>query len=677
MLQHFKNPFAVSLLLTGCFVALNADIATAQTDPSFPGLNVPTQVSPGLQPQPKDLDREQRRLEQKEDVPEVKIDVPEPGPSVQLQSPRFQVNDITVNGVTVYRPEKIEEMVSQYEGQSLTLDELGKLVDEINKLYRGDGYLTTQAYIPPQDIQEGRVAIQVLEGRIGTISVSGNKFYRTFVLERNIPQQPGEVLNIRDLEDALNRINQRENFRLKAVLSPGDETGETDIRLEIAERQPWQIAGTFDNQGRPFIGMYRYGVELTNQNLTGMGDRLYARWIGARGDGTNVALAGYALPLNRFGTEAAYNFGYSRVNVDLDIRNQPKIEGSAANHQVLLSQPLDKNRTWVVDAGFNARNISSYIDNVRTNRDSIYSLQFGLNFDQVDRWGRTFARGQFTVAPDWGGSHNEQFSKYEVFFTRLIRLPWRNMLILRANTQLTPDALPPAEQFQIGGAFSVRGFTEGVIVGDRGWNFGVEHRWPIPFLRSTSPYLADRVQGAFFFDFGQAWLDKSNPAYIGGLSHQPSRTMLISAGTGVRARLTRYAQGFVDFGWGLVDRSVVEPTAQPTFRVHFGIRSELLPDKIVSRDTGEAEVIKESKLITDDEAFNASAVEDTNDASQGAGLYDTGTMTDSAAINLDSVGLDVEPEPETGFTPTADPLADSLVEPAAGNASSETIEWED
>jgi hypothetical protein len=37
-------------------------------------------------------------------------------------------------------------------------------------------------------------------------------------------------------------------------------------------------------------------------------------------------------------------------------------------------------------------------------------------------------------------------------------------------------------------------------------------------------------------------------------------------------------QGFVDFGFGLLDRSDVEPNAQPTARIHFGVRSDLLPD---------------------------------------------------------------------------------------------------
>jgi len=604
MRHNLTLKLALSLVLvTGAAIPFVGQSASAQGVLGVPQVN-PAQQAPS--PTELSLPEEQKKENRtypgdNTDIEDVKIDVPEPPPVAKIQSPQFFVNDIRVTGITIFKPEDIEPIVTQYKQKDLTLDQLSGLVDEINQKYREAGYLTTQAFIPPQDIENGVVTIEVLEGKIGRLYVSGNKYYKTWFLEKKIPQEPGEPLNIKDLEKTLNRINQQENFRLKAVLSPGQDTGETDLKLEVAERQPWQIAGTFDNQGRPFIGMYRYGVEVTNQNFTGIGDRVFAKWIGASADAgakdTNVIIAGYTLPISTIGTELGYNFSYSRVNVDLpQVPQGTDVRGTSFNHSILLTQPLDKLRRWTVDAGVNFRAINSYSNIARAafgldNQDRIFSTQFGLSYDNVDRWGRTFARGQFTFAPHALGGE-EKFSKYEMFFNRVHRLPMRNTLILRAYSQLTPDALPPAEQYQIGGAFSVRGFTEGLLTGDRGWSFGVEDRFPIPFLRHVSPYLADRVQGAVFFDYGQAWLDQSNTSYVDGISGSAGRTLLMSVGTGVRARITRFASGFVDLAWGLVDRNQAEPTAQPTFRVHFGIRSELLPDTMKTHDMGDPVEIK-------------------------------------------------------------------------------------
>ncbi len=691
-----KYSLALSIVLTGSFLATSL-LSTGYTQVVVPqNLINQTQQQSGAGKQYDSgdltLPEEQRKEKQKfdaegEEKEKVEIDVPEPPETQKLQSAKFLVNEIQVAGVTVFENEEVEAIVSEFKGKSLTLEELGGLVDQLNQLYRSQGYLTTQAFIPPQDIQGGVVQIEVLEGRIGTLAVTGNKFYKTWMLERNIPQEPGDVLNIRDLEDALNRINQQENFRLKAVLSPGTQTGETDIRLELAERQPWQVAGTFDNQGRPFIGFYRYGAEVTSQNVTGIGDKFYARWIGAHGKRTNVALAGYTLPINRHGTELAYNFAYSRVNPHLGLRRgNPDIRGTAVTHQALVTQPLDKNRTFVADAGFNWKYINSYSNigskssvMTRTGRVQIASMQAGLNFDKVDRFGRTFARSQVTVAPDWGSQRYDQFVKLESFFTRLVRLPKNNLLILRGNWHYSPHELTPAEQMQIGGAFSVRGYTEGLLSGDRGWNFGVEDRFPIPGLRKVSPYLADRIQGAVFFDYGQVWLDKKSPLFIQGVSNTLSRQLLLSVGGGFRARLNRYAQGFVDLAWGLSNRSSVEPTrSNHTMRVHFGIRSELLPDTLKKHDTGEPELIKEAysskeekklakkeakrlrKLAKDEakteeseEVFGANAVDESEVMTPEEQLFSPEeAFEENGAINLDVINLDAS-DAEMDTVPTS------------------------
>jgi hemolysin activation/secretion protein len=236
----------------------------------------------------------------------------------------------------------------------------------------------------------------------------------------------------------------------------------------------------------------------------------------------------------------------------------------------------------VVDLGLNARRATSFFDGDKTGTTDVRSAALGLNFDKYDRYGRTFARSQATFAPEWLGA-NTRFFKVENYFTRVTRLPKNNLLILRAYSQWTPDDLPPIEQFQLGGINSVRGYTQGLLIGDRGYNINAEWRWPVPGLRHVNPWLGERIQGAFFFDYGQAWLDKSNRYYIAGVSNARNRTSLMGAGVGVRAHLTDYMQGYADFAFGLLDRKDVEPNAQPTVRVHFGVRSELLPNDYKSR----------------------------------------------------------------------------------------------
>jgi hemolysin activation/secretion protein len=145
----------------------------------------------------------------------------------------------------------------------------------------------------------------------------------------------------------------------------------------------------------------------------------------------------------------------------------------------------------------------------------------------------------------------------------VINLPHRNYLLINGFTQLTSSPMPPCETIMSGGASSVRGYTEAIVFEDRGLVVNIEYRWPIPFMGKLCPWVDERVQVVTFFDFGQAWLDKSNSLYV--------TTAEVS-----RAKRTQYLEGFTDLGFGLNNRNNLEINAQPTARLYFGVRSNLI-----------------------------------------------------------------------------------------------------
>ncbi len=497
-------------------------------------------------------------------------------PIVQVTQDNFRVERVDVEGNTIISNDDMRRLVAPYEGKDLSPEQLTQLVGRINEEYRSRGYLTSLAYIPPQDLERGAITVKVLEGMIGEMEVTGNKYFKAKVIEKRIAENPGDRLNIPELEKELMRINRTEPFRIKASLLPGERTGETKIRLDVKEQQPFQLALTSDNAGRPYIGMYRWGAEFTDRNVSGRGDRFNLRYTGSAR--STIASTSYTLPVGSKGTEISGVFGFSHVDVDLRLQDQPSLIGNAYNYGLIVSQPLGKERVWSVDLGLHARRVSAFFDGEKFGSDDIRSMAVGLNYDKYDRFGRTFSRAQATVAPEWLGA-NTSFFKMENYLTRVISLPKSNTLILRAYSQWSPDALPAIEQFQLGGINSVRGYTQGLLIGDKGYNLGAEWRYPMPFLGRINPWLGNRISGAFFADYGQVWRDKSSPLYSSNAA-----SSLLSVGMGVRAHLTDYAQGFVDVAFGLLNRKSEEPFRnQPTARIHFGVRSELFPNDYKSR----------------------------------------------------------------------------------------------
>jgi hemolysin activation/secretion protein len=557
----------------------------AQSQANFQG--VPAQQNPGLLTTPTPGLRDLRDKTQMQQPPpdEIKLELPDKKTAAPAVAPVIiPLTQVRLEGVTVFKAEEIQALVSPYVGKDQTLEQLNALVTALTDMYHQRGYLTADAFIPPQDIVNGELTIRVQEGYIGKIAIEGGRFYKARVVKNALSQKPGQLLNFKVLERELNRINRlNEGYKVKAFLAAGDHPGQTDLKILMAEKQPFQISGVADNQGRPFIGLYRGGVDFRNDSVTGVGDRFFGSWRAT--PNLQLAMASYTRPLNRFGTELSTNAAFSHVNVLLPVKNPPDIVGKSFTTSITLAQPLDRERHLVLDASVLWSRVSSFFDGDQTGLTDVRALQSGLTFTRYDRWGYTFNRVQNTVALGGIGG-TSQFWKAENYFNRLFFLPKNNLLILRGNAQITPHFLPASQQFQIGGDNSVRGFTEGLLIGDRGVNFGIEHRFPVPGLRRLSPWLASRLQLAWFYDYGRVWVDRSSPSFVKNVSTLPQRTLLQGAGVGLRAQLTRFMQGFIDIGFGIGDRKDVEPLHhQPTARVHFGIRSDLLPNAYRMRTT--------------------------------------------------------------------------------------------
>ncbi|MEJ1938198.1 POTRA domain-containing protein, partial [Nostoc sp. NIES-2111] len=92
---------------------------------------------------------------------------------------KFQVDQIEVVGSTVFTPEQFAAITNPYLKQEITFADLLKVRDAITKLYTDKGYATTGALIAPQILEAGVVKIQVIEGSLQEIKITGNRRLRT------------------------------------------------------------------------------------------------------------------------------------------------------------------------------------------------------------------------------------------------------------------------------------------------------------------------------------------------------------------------------------------------------------------------------------------------------------------------------------------------------------------
>ena len=76
-----------------------------------------------------------------------------------------------------------------------------------------------------------------------------------------------------------------------------------------------------------------------------------------------------------------------------------------------------------------------------------------------------------------------------------------SVLLFRTDLQLAKEALVPLEQFSAGGALSVRGYRQDVLLADNGLFASADLRTPILKI----PEWDTVIQLTPFFDFGTVW----------------------------------------------------------------------------------------------------------------------------------------------------------------------------
>ncbi|MCZ6541934.1 MAG: hypothetical protein O6704_09820 [Nitrospinae bacterium] len=225
-----------------------------------------------------------------------------------MRVPKFIVKEIKVTGNTLIDNATLAPILEVGDGLEMTLGILQLIAQEITSLYAMKGYVPTRTYVPEQEIVNGRVTLQVVEGRLGQIEVNGTRrFDQKAIKARLLPLQKDPALKESTLEKHLLELNDILGLKVKAVLKPGEAFGTSDLTLNVEESRPWQIAFDADNFGSRFTGEQRYGFTGKAGSLLILGDRLAVRGVKSNED-QNFINPSYAFPVGPYGTTVTLSY---------------------------------------------------------------------------------------------------------------------------------------------------------------------------------------------------------------------------------------------------------------------------------------------------------------------------------------------------------------------------------
>jgi len=211
-------------------------------------------------------------LDKKQEIPEPEVEEEEIAPA--KKEIEFFVKDIRIEGNTKISTAELSSLINPYLNQKQTVSRMRRLAKAIQAKFRSRGYIATFVYLPPQKIEEEIVIIKVIEGKLGSFSVEGNRFFRKKRTLAYSKLKSGEIVEYERLRESLYHMNQNPDRQVRLVLRKGEIPETTDVSFIVKDRFPVHLSYFHDNEGARTTGKNRFGFILRDTNLTSFDDVL-------------------------------------------------------------------------------------------------------------------------------------------------------------------------------------------------------------------------------------------------------------------------------------------------------------------------------------------------------------------------------------------------------------------
>ena len=172
----------------------------------------------------------------------------------------FFVQSWYVVGVSLVEYQDIQNILDKYTGKKISFKEVKNAGLEIEKYYQDMGFLA-KVNIPPQDVTNGVVQLEILEARLGKISIE--KDGSSLVEDQKILSivrgslKEGEYYEANSLNRGLLLSDDLPGVSLTGFLQEGNKSGLVDLSLKTLKEESSTMELSIDNANARALGSER------------------------------------------------------------------------------------------------------------------------------------------------------------------------------------------------------------------------------------------------------------------------------------------------------------------------------------------------------------------------------------------------------------------------------------
>lgn len=516
------------------------------------------------------------------------------------QAVGFTLSTFVVEDNTLLDERRINEILDPFKGAERQIADVEKARAELERAYHAAGYPTVIVNLPEQTIEGGEVTLQVIEGRLQHIAVTGNEHYSWVNIRQKLPSvEPGGILYEPTFLKELAAVNGNPDLNVAPVLKPGSEPRMVDLELKVKDRLPVHGKLAADNKGPITTPRYRLLAEIQHANLFGNDEIFTVNTVQTPTDWGTVQNYGVsfvkpvkwpdhilALYASRSKSGSVLAGGAVAIGGGGDIAVAgnatvagaryifPLFPGGKYSHQ--LSIGIDYKRLEKTSATFPDGGTAVVLNPVQYTPASISYTGLYPDHWWADYIGQTrvsfSAKGYIAGIVPGGRKQDFDRDPHDPFgrpgvrkgstgtfavlrggTERVQSLPYDFNLLLSVEGQWASQPLIPAEQFFAGGMDSVRGYITFEAIGDNAVRGRAELTSPelltVPidriWQRRRSSDYTFRFRLASFYDAAHIWV-------LDAGREQTSRFRLEGVGGGIRVKFPKdIGQLAIDYGYPL------------------------------------------------------------------------------------------------------------------------------
>lgn len=454
----------------------------------------------------------------------------------------FRVNNIIIDDMAIFNEKEKSElaykMKKKYQGKEISNALLGKILSDINNYYIRDGYITTRASVPEQNLKSGNLTIEIHPGIIGALEEGA-------IRRHNLAVAQGDVLNIRDMEQRLDYMNRLRSSNVTMKIKPGADRGTSIIELNNDKRKKWYSSFGIDNYSskKQDLSKTTYGTNfnynLTIEDLFSMTESMNLSYRGTLHSGNkdrfNDIYSGvFSIPFGYNLITLSCNRSKSANYIDLKSgRKKNKSANDVAN--INIGRTVHRSSYGKLDFDMaGERSIySSYFDNRKLSVQSYHVNRLDIFINQKSKLessvvsvGFGYSHGRLkTRLKQYGNSDyilpKRRFNKFSTNLFWLKPLPLKIVhshltYNIGINLYYSPEMLVGSERQMISGMSCVRGFKENSESGETAMIIRNELSLPIELELSKKMINNLTIFGGYDFARFRRFEDKG--ASFGNMS---------------------------------------------------------------------------------------------------------------------------------------------------------------